>query len=95
MARSILGDPAACDHGELTLFVIDLHNLRQLRLRMKAIVLEDGALGFIELERSRLCAAAEERAVAVLAPDDPAIIEAVMKRPRADRRSAVRKSAHR
>jgi hypothetical protein len=95
MARSILGDPAGCDHGELTLFVIDLLNLRQLRLRMKAIVLEDGALGFIELKCSRRFAAVEEGAVAVLAPDDPATIEAFMKRPLVVRASAARDSARR
>jgi hypothetical protein len=95
MARSIPGDPAAGDRGELTLFVIAMPNVQQLQLRMKAIVLKDGALGLVELESSRRFGATGEGAVAVFAPDDPPIIEATVKRPRALRGSAVRKSARR
>jgi hypothetical protein len=95
MARSIPGDSAAGDRGELTLFVIALLNVQRLRLRMKAIVLKDDALGLIELESSRRFEATGEGAVAVCAPDDPPIIEAAVKRPRALRGSAVRKSARR
>jgi hypothetical protein len=63
--------------GELTMFVIDLRSLKQLRLRVQAVVFDDGALGFIELGRSssRKGEVGGGGVAAVLAHDDPAIVD--------------------
>ena len=81
MAMRASGHCATGDRTEVTLVVIDLRNLRQLRLRMQAVVLKDGSLGFIELDRDLRSAPRVERAVAVLVRGDPAIIEAEVSRP--------------